>query len=230
MTECRVDFCAKNFRPNYTDDGSPNWSITTKPLSFTEPEFDVLDNSNDPIAWTAHLKDDDITFNFNMASSKYLEGAVLEIVYSVALKEMIEHLSFELGWPTVYERMADVITDYIRSSDNPSAQRYSGQAFQVQATIEVQWLWLILPIGAVLLSVSFFVVTMMYSGRKSYLFKNSLLPAIFYGLNESGEGEGEVEKVDRRRQTDIDLMKKAAGMKVNLVSDGNGNFGLVREQ
>ena len=230
VTECRVDLCAKHFQQISTDDGSPKFSITTKPLSFTEPEFDVLDDSNDPIAWTAHLKDD-ITFTFNVTSWKNLTKAFIAMVYSVSFKETIEHPSYEMGWQTVYERMTNVITDYIRSSDNSSAQRYTGQAFQVQATIEVQLLWLILPIGAVLLSVSFLVVTMMYSGRKSYLFKNSLLPAIFYGLNVGrGKGDGLVEKTDEKRQTDIDVMKMAANMKVNFVSDGNGNLGLVREQ
>jgi hypothetical protein len=81
------------------------------------------------------------------------------------------------------ERLATALTNTIRSSN--SSEPVLGKAYRTQAYVSVRWVWLILPISLLFLSLVFLVSTIIKTGRgaaKVGVWKTSAIATLLYGL------------------------------------------------
>ena len=82
------------------------------------------------------------------------------------------------------ERLAIALTNTLRSSN--SSELVLGKAYYTEAYVSVQWVWLILPISLLFLSLVFLVSTIIKTGREDAaqvgVWKTSAIAALFYGL------------------------------------------------
>ena len=223
LTQCRIDYCAKELRQVVMDNGITKIeTLKMKPLT-----FQGRNANRRRLVYTAEVGGTDTEFVLTSMRSDILVKDLQDIIISRSFDEPLGELGSNQSWQTVFERMAWVITEYLRSSDNPSAHNHTGEAFGLQSTFEVQWAWLTLPVSIVLLSTLFLIITIVRSRREPYLFRNSILAAIFYGLEEWRVDE--LQDLDRSR-TDSGLMKMATKMRATLVSDGDGHLKFSSEQ
>jgi hypothetical protein len=124
--------------------------------------------------------------------------------------------------------MGGVATDYMRSNGNEGVANQLGEVYDHVQFFEVQWGWLVVPLRLVLMSFGFLIGTAVYSSRKPYLFKSSILAALLYGLE--GWQLTEIYTVAGGRETEADLVKIANGVKASLVSSDDREVRYVREQ
>jgi hypothetical protein len=81
------------------------------------------------------------------------------------------------------DRLSEAITNVIRSSS--SGEYVSGQAFDNEVYVEVRWGWLSLPLGLLLISCIFLLVTVIKSATENdqvSIRKNSAIATLLYGL------------------------------------------------
>lgn len=80
------------------------------------------------------------------------------------------------------ERLATVMTNTMRSS---SRDAVLGKSFSQESHIEVRWVWLILPIGLLILTLMFLVGTVIRTSLENDrigVWKNSAIATLLYGL------------------------------------------------
>lgn len=81
------------------------------------------------------------------------------------------------------ERLATALTNTIRSSN--SSEPVLGKAYCTQAYVLVRWVWLILPVSLLFLSLVFLVSTIIKTGRGAAqvgVWKTSAIATLLYGL------------------------------------------------
>ena len=129
------------------------------------------------------------------------------------------------NWSVVVEDITKVTGDFLRSSGNRDADRNKGKAWGPQPFIEVKWVWLILPLSLIVLSVGFLTLTVVQSRKKTYLYKTSVLAATLHGL----EGwNAEEMRVSGEKVSGKDLVEMAKGMKAQFMSEEGESVRVVR--
>lgn len=114
------------------------------------------------------------------------------------------------------DRLATALTNGIRSSRN-SKQMY-GVAYHTEAYVSVRWVWLILPIGLLVLSAVFLIstiVTTAKGGNDVGVWKTSAIATLLYGLPDDMQA-----KITSSAAKDSDIgtpRAKAKELKVKLL-------------
>jgi hypothetical protein len=84
---------------------------------------------------------------------------------------------------TLFESMASALTTHARSKVCNSIK--NGTAWTMESYVHVRWLWMILPIALVVLSLVFLIITVFHT-RKQYIWKSSPLALLFSDLRIDG--------------------------------------------
>jgi hypothetical protein len=84
---------------------------------------------------------------------------------------------------TLFESMASALTTHARSKVCNSIK--NGMAWTMESYVHVRWLWMILPIALVVLSLVFLIITVFHT-RKQYIWKSSPLALLFSDLRIDG--------------------------------------------
>lgn len=223
MTRCRLSLCAQEFKEVIMRNNSLTFgSVTEKPLT------PVGMNSYKDVKATADGFQG--TFLIGPLSTGNIAQNIETVVYSEDFREFLTQVTTNDrygSWEPAFRNISQVATEYIRSAAAGGFQsRRPGLAYGPQPFFQVRWAWLVVPLLLVVMSVVFLTGTAFYSRRKPYLFKNSVLAALLYGLS-GREVVGPHEPGNR--ETDDDLAKLATGVKATLMSDGNGQLRFVRQ-
>jgi len=111
------------------------------------------------------------------------------------------------------ERLATALTNVLRSSN--SGRPVYGEAYCTQAYVKVRWLWLILPIGLLLLSLIFLISTIVKTGQGNGevgVWKTSAIATLLYGLPDDMQA-----KITTSAGKDSTPRAKAKQLRVKLL-------------
>jgi hypothetical protein len=220
LTYCRVSLCAQSFHDVTI------YNHTLKVGNLIGKPLILSGNASVPSDVLASVAGGSLArYPIGSISTKLLTQKIETVLYSVNFKEFMDVIISrdDAGWPEVFERVSGVASSYIRAFDWDRSQN-SGRVYAVQPYFHITWTWLALPLSMVVAAIGFLVATAVYSKRKPYLFKNSILAAMHYGIEEyPGHQE------DLTRKTDLDLIKAAKIIKATFGRRSNGKLGFVRD-
>jgi hypothetical protein len=183
VTHCRLNMCAKEYK-NVT---MFNNTVSTAPVTSTPLErSDVKSSVPGDVLGTATIAGVKRTFAIGPERMGWLVDMLETSLYSPDYREFMNEVTTDQanpdsGWPDVFRRIESVIAGHMSapgiSWDNGASLRrvYANQTF-----FKVTWGWLVMPFAMVFASIVFLSATAMYSHRKTYLFKNSVLAAMRY--------------------------------------------------
>lgn len=242
--ECALYFCVNtynvsvlNSKPNTTvvsswtsDTGTPtvggktktgNSMIGTKDAILERPTDGVDGNHTYwiPAGTLANLK---AWLNSTLQGSMNTSTSLVDTSNGpVWANDEIQTLNVTTDWSYLMGALATCMTTYIRSSGfKNSVGVAEGTAFKNETYVQVQWVWLCLPMTLVSMSILFLVATMIVNHRKRAMaWKSSSLALLFHGLEGvgsrgTGEGMGDMDE----------LAKKT---RVILTRGDNGEYKLI---
>ncbi|KAK7536607.1 hypothetical protein IWX49DRAFT_593740 [Phyllosticta citricarpa] len=94
----------------------------------------------------------------------------------------------------LFQNVADEMTARLRRSDNVT--QVSGEATRTETYICVDWLWFILPVALALGTFLLLQLSMVSTKRtKNFLWKSSLMPLLFHGIEGGYEEAGATDKL-----------------------------------
>jgi hypothetical protein len=219
---CRLSLCSRTYGLIQLGNRQPELAELDRPLK------KVGEGSNQDVIASSISIYEHFKYLIGPASTAKLARMIETVTYSESLQEFLIELVLAQGWEEFFRRVGEVATGYIQSSQNPEAGISAGNAYAYMPFFEVRWTWLIMPLLLVLTSILFLICTVFQSRRKPYLFKNSIVASILYGLE--GWRAGELQMTPGNRETERDLERRANNMKAKLVSDGDGNLRFVWER
>lgn len=151
-------------------------------------------------------------------------GRILSSLFSTSMATQIAGVSVDEGFSiartlyktsnlsTTFEAIATSMTNRLRSGRNLT--EVSGQAWGNETYIEVDWPWIALPSALILLTGVLLVTSALLNRReKLWLWKSSLLPYLFYGLErdviDNASLNGKVSQLDDvANNTSVKLSKE----------------------
>lgn len=196
ITECQLNWCEKVFQNvhvvrghrkdvTFFDDtdlaktsgvlGSMN--ITNRNLSESELKHKIgywkswveggrLNTSDIPEAW--RFVADQLTFT--VAADSHFKFGPVSVISEAA------------NPPKVFENIAEAMTRQLYIGNNSSQQ--PGHAYVEEVFIVVRWQWAVFPMVLVLLGLVFLAGNLWVNSREGvFLWKSSLLPLLFHGLD-----------------------------------------------
>ncbi|KAI8931395.1 hypothetical protein NX059_011725 [Plenodomus lindquistii] len=88
------------------------------------------------------------------------------------------------NWTHRFQEIASALSLLIQGPLNANATNITAQAYGEVIFVEVSWLWMVVPLTAVIMSCAIFAATVMKNRSSSYLFKTSILAVLFHGLRQ----------------------------------------------
>jgi hypothetical protein len=121
---------------------------------------------------------------------------------------------------SVFESLASSLTTHARSKVCDNTKR--GVAWTMQSYVTVRWLWMILPIALVVLSLVFLAITVFHT-RRQYIWKSSPLALLFSDLRVDGSGGFKIDSTlkgmeNTSRNMDVWLESSANGPRLKAVA------------
>ncbi|KAH7073498.1 hypothetical protein BKA63DRAFT_603866 [Paraphoma chrysanthemicola] len=220
LSYCRMSLCAQEFRDvvifNDTLHHAPVVEIPLKAVRNTYPS-DVV----------AEAENGKRTFQIGPRATDKLKQMFETVLYSKDFTEfMVTSSNDGKGWEEVFKRIAPVARDYIRSNANDMVQTAIGKVYGQQSFFRVSWAWIIMPLLLVVMSIAVLITTAIYSRRKPFLFKNSVIAPMRYRIEDWKPAERAM--THGARETDMDLVKSAEGVRARLIKTGDGSIRFVR--
>jgi hypothetical protein len=226
MTHCRLSMCAQEYR----DVTISNNTLSTAPITSTPlQKSDEKSRIPGDVLGTATIAGVKQTFAIGPKRMGWLVDMLETSLYSPDYREFMvvvttNQTKSDSGWPDVFERIAPVVAGFMGSpSVSWSTSVSRGLVYAPQTFFKVTWGWLVMPFAMVFASIVFLIATAMYSHRKTYLFKNSILAAMRYGVQGWELGEK-----NAGREMDTDLAKRAEGLRARFIRDADGDMKLVK--
>ena len=160
-------------------------------------------------------------FNFNMSRNAVTcLDTPKDWVWSTCSGDIAMALFHVTNLTSAMENLADRMTDQLRSISNDVAIGYT---FANEAYVEVEWVWLILPIGVVLLAFGLLITAIIMSNNNaSAVWKSDSLATLFHGLHSADP------QLDLRHPRQMETATKK--MKVRLQYTQDGELKLVSEE
>jgi hypothetical protein len=223
LSHCRMSMCAQEFN----DVVIVNNTLRYAPV--IEKQLRAAENMSygDILAEADGMQR---KFRIGPKSTDKLKQMLETVLYSKDFAEFMDEVSSSgngNGWEEVFRRITPVATDYIRSIANDNRYSAVGKVYREQSFFHVTWVWLIMPLLLVLMSIGVLITTAIYSRRKPYLFKNSILAAMRYRTDDWQHDE--TAGMHGYRETDLDLMQSAKGVRARLVGAENGGVRFERD-
>ncbi|CAG8134534.1 unnamed protein product [Penicillium nalgiovense] len=194
MIQCSIQLCEKQYTQNHVSSNKRSIQPSrTQVLQRADSSWDnatlipidgkntLSDNSTysiDHVSWlglTMHL-----TTAFTTVFTRFDGRAPPGVVLATILYK-------SNNITESFSRMATSMTDNIRSGIGQT--KVDGRAYQTETFIHVRWLWAILPIVTVILSLSLFTATVIVSRGQPVLWKSSVFPLLMGLLQIAPEHE-----------------------------------------
>lgn len=233
ISRCSIDLCARSSKKSLLRNGAmeTQWGddVQLKSLSKWDPS-----SSDKIITLVDRDQDPEFADRFYIGD---LDRSTLQYSLTETTSNSYSWLLYSLGFlqntngnfTQLFHGIADAISTVIQSPHNPNVTNITAVAYGPEVFVQVRWAWFVMPLALVFASISFLVATILQSRCRSYLFKTSLLPMLFYGV----EGPVAVEEKNKlhakERVTYEDMMKVAGGIGVRFERDDKQNFKLKRE-
>jgi hypothetical protein len=223
VTHCRLSMCAQEYHNvSISNNVLRTASITETPLQQTGGEARIETD----VEATATIAGRSLEFQIGSKRMGWLVAMLETVLYSTDFREFINEVTVksDAGWEEVFKRTSTVISGSMRTPDGWSMSAQRGLVYASQSFFRVSWAWLVMPFLMVFASMAFLIATAVHSQRKTYLFKNSVLAAMRYGVDgwRPGEKSGE-------RETDVDLTRVAEGVRARFELDGYEGLRFVKE-
>jgi hypothetical protein len=121
---------------------------------------------------------------------------------------------------SIFQSLASSLTNHARSKVCDDTKQ--GIAWTMQSYVQVRWLWMILPIALVALSLIFLVITVFHT-RRQHIWKSSPLALLFSELRIDGSGNFRTDPTlkgmeNTSRKMDVWLESSADGPRLKAVA------------
>ena len=117
----------------------------------------------------------------------------------VFVNDVMQALNLTQNITALMEGLATSMTSYLRNVGGNNETTAIGTTSKMETYVHVRWAWLGLPIGLLILSTIFLIITMITSKRRGFaIWKTSSLAMLFHGL----DGIQEHHAVESRGQMD----------------------------
>ncbi|KAH7089939.1 hypothetical protein FB567DRAFT_590730 [Paraphoma chrysanthemicola] len=220
LSYCRMSLCAQEFRDVVI------YNDTLHHAPVVESPLKAVGNAY-PGDVVAEAENGKRTFQIGPRATDMLKQMFETVLYSKAFIEFMVNSSDDgKGWAEVFKRIAPVARDYIRSNANDVVQTAVGTVYGQQTFFRVSWAWIIMPLLLVVMSIAVLITTAIYSRRKPFLFKNSVIAPMRYRIEDWKPDERAM--THGARETDIDLVKSAESVRARLIKTGDGSIKFVR--
>jgi hypothetical protein len=130
----------------------------------------------------------------------------------------------------------DTIMSNVANHMNKEALRINGSdvhgtAFAIEVFVEVQWLWLILPIILVVSGTIFIVIVIVENTKNgTSLWKSSVLAFFYHGLHDVDKDDCMAASVMERKAEELVVRLQASGDHGGLTLQGRKNLGEFRSE
>ncbi|KAK8191546.1 hypothetical protein HDK77DRAFT_72165 [Phyllosticta capitalensis] len=234
LTECSLSFCAKTYQDITVVNGSlvENYTVTDTPLDWSSQywdgnrwflrssvnlsnrAFEPFDNATVILGYYDFLSVAGFLSNMlnftlrDVSADAYFDGS---FTFSAG-----QAFNYSNSVSDTMSTIATSLTNIVRQSRNATVA--DGVGFEAQTFIVVNWPWLSLPLALVLLTAAFLatVVCMSHCEEAPPIWKSSLVPLLFRGL----EGW---ERHDLRGEKRTELERLAATMQTQLMRNHSGD-------
>jgi hypothetical protein len=220
LTHCRLSVCAQEYHDVKVS------NKTLKAETITEKPLQLSGNGSIQTDVQATTLDKMSSFVIGSKRIGYLVGMIELVLFSADFREFMNELTVQdnAGWADVFERIGGVATEYIRVRDHSLPAGRLGGAYGLETFYKVVWPWVVMPLLMVSASILLLVATAVYSRHKRYLFKNSVLAGMRYGVQG-----WQPDQTNVGRETYTDLARTAQGVRARLVSGKDGELRFVKE-
>lgn len=229
LTECSLYYCEKQYSPiSYSPGQQENFQINVLNTQSLIPIYDEAKPSDDGNYGVVELRSSNGTTKLSENSSYYIDGqTVLDL--AVALAQTLNFTYYQTFFPVGYmglpklinrsdiglslESMSNGLTDTLRQ--NIKGHMIPGQGYDFETFIEVRWLWIILPVCAVLGTVLLLLGTVFANKRQHMiLLKSSVIPLLAAQVQTSPEHDiaslqnlGEMNRMAKAADVTMDQSK-----------------------
>ncbi|KAJ4294215.1 hypothetical protein N0V90_007905 [Kalmusia sp. IMI 367209] len=193
ITQCAIDICARTYKDAVMKDGNMDIGESIEiPLRAVHVEYE--DETKSVLVYNSTALFESETADPNNVQ-QYELGGFDQRVLSASLglttsdspfwvQNSIVYLNDTNGdFKSLFDGIAEVVSTVLQHPDNPRSVSVAGPAYASQTFVEARWEWLILPLILSIATICLLVATILQSRSRPYLFKTSLLPAIFAGFD-----------------------------------------------
>jgi hypothetical protein len=232
VSNCRLDFCAKKYENILIVRGEmPSQSTTDILLELQNRS--APENSTDDV-WQVKESQDFglIDFKVGAMSRGLLTIAVEDMFDDWMIRRCLYYVDISRtasfgNWTQRFYHLADILSVIIQATTNPNATNVTGQAYEDEIYVHIHWGWIIMPISIVVISGLFLTLTIVESGKKSYLFKTSIIAVLFHGL-DGWNVSNLPTPTKMNKETSEGLAKESEGIVVMLKENNENNLKLVK--
>jgi hypothetical protein len=198
ITTCSLKPCAKHYSQAQARGGQVSAVMTHSTTTFYNssdaPKPDIPDHlGTDPLTGElthtamSYCADGEQTcqYSWDISSMDLMGSWMKTIMISEEFTGFLTASPSPFGgnFTALYHRFADELSLPMQQSRvNLYATNITGIAYGTEIYVHVQWLWVILPMFLLVASVTILIFTILSSNKRSYLFKNKVLAAIFMRL------------------------------------------------
>jgi hypothetical protein len=223
VTKCRLDLCARRYQnASMGPDGFQAMKSVDSPLTAslkndTASIYSARDKSNNNYQYDRE----------SLETLRLLAQSVMDTPnFENLLTKNLPNSTTD--WVQFFDHMAEVFTQVVQSPYNPRAKRLAMPAYGSEVFVRVRWVWFIMPLSLVVASNIILFLMIHRSGKKPFLYKNSILATLFHGL-DGWEMHELVSATATGRETFNDMLDTSRGMVASLKKDEDGYLKLKRE-
>jgi hypothetical protein len=237
LTTCALTPCVKQYTEAKVKDDKVSAKITGTVLKFYNATIQP-DEKNIGDGWgsdwirSARLlyctgEDENCSFTWSMYAMEGLGEWMRDIMGTGEFAQFLsaESSGFEQNFTLLYQRIAEEVTVIMQSSANPNATNITGTAYGTDLYVQVHWVWLVLPVATVVISIMILGFVIFESKKKPYLFKNKILAALVFELSGWRKEEYGADRF-WERQTMRKLEESSMRMKARMQLPDSAEEGL----
>ena len=231
VSKCRLDFCVKKYEDVILERSGMKSQITTDTrLELQNRSAPDIDNDD---VW--HSKQSQgfgsIDFRVGRSNRRLLNIMVEDMFDNWTIRRALYYQKIPRtasfgNWTSRFHHLADIMSLMIQATPNPDAMNMTSQVYEDEIIFHVHWGWMIMPISIVIASSIFLLLTIVKSSKKPYLFKTSILAALFHGLRER-DVSGFPVLTRAGRVVSKDLVKESEAIVVTLKRNNEGILKLL---
>jgi hypothetical protein len=241
-TECALYYCVDTYKATVNGGKFTETTTSNVGMSNYSSEYDAFGKTIEITPQTCYVNgtrrentySDECTYKINYYSRLSMSNSISPLLQGQGSRpisnrpewssDTIEALYGLYGNYTeinsVFESLASSLTTHARSKVCDYTKR--GTAWTMQSYVQVRWLWMILPIALVVLSLVFLGITVFHT-RRQYIWKSSPLALLFSDLRVDGSGNFKTDPTlkgmeNTSRKMDVWLESSSDGPRLKAVA------------
>lgn len=240
LTRCSLSLCEQTYPESHFKDGVFETSTpSSERLDFGYNCTGVYDESLYHVMCpgiTSNTSHDAREYWVSMFAADNMLQTVAEILKNGEINRFLESppkamtASVLSAFSTVFNHNASHLMDSLAAGVNlhlrrgPNGTEVPGHALLPMVFVRVRWAWFAYPVTLVMLAVTFWIATVVFScGENRFVWKSSSLALMFHGPRGWN-----FEDMQAERLRDMD--EAAANMRAQLIREDGGNIGFIRSE